>query len=71
MTITFKTKVIKLEERTRQIWVSGFGENAVFRSINLGWFMHLDGSREALYVGEFKPLDLGVGDEVLVSIGRR
>ena len=62
--------VEKIEERTRNVWVGGTGPDAKFEKESLGWFVHIRGSREALYIGEVQPdpIDLNAGDRVRIVI---
>lgn len=61
------TKVVAVEERFKDVYVSGFGDKAVFERRSLGHFAFLRGSYEALHVGYEKP-DLKPGDEIKISI---
>jgi hypothetical protein len=65
---TILSKVRKLEQLKRKQYVSGVGGDAIFNEHSVGWYIHLDGSRESLYIGDSQPLDLAVGDEVKVTI---
>ncbi len=64
---TIYSKVISLERRYKRVHVSDIGADAIFEKQDLGWFVHLAGSWEALYLGEEKP-DFIVGDQVKISI---
>lgn len=69
MKIRIPTRVLKLEEK--HIVISGkkneSGE-ATLVSENLGWFVHFEGSWEALFVGYDKPEGLDKGTEVDIII---
>jgi hypothetical protein len=67
--IRFNSKIEKLEQRSYKVWIKGHGRDAVFEDIPIGWFMHIQGSGEALYVGDSKP-DMNVGDAVVLSISK-
>lgn len=53
--VRFKAKIATLEERTVSSWRHGVGNDAVFDTISMGWYVRFDGSWEALYVGQTKP----------------
>ena len=60
--IVIRRVPVKLvEERFKSMWVSGTGERAKFTKQSQGWYMLLQGSWEALYVGMEKP-DVVRGD---------
>lgn len=63
----FSSTVASVSERTRKEYVFGSGKEAVFRDEPLGWFVALEGSHEALWVGTERP-DLRPGDRVKISI---
>lgn len=63
--IVFHAPIVSLEEKTDQMYVSGVGKDAVFKPIPGGWFMQLEGSYEALFIGMEKP-KVCVGDIVTV-----
>jgi hypothetical protein len=72
MNIRIPTRVKKLEEKKR-ISYSRKDKNGEVVTImeNLGWFVHIEGSWEALFVGYEKPLDLETGSEVDIIIQPR
>lgn len=53
--IVFKAKILCCYERFKPKWVSGYGESTVFEQVSLGWYIHLDGSNELLFVGNTDP----------------
>ncbi len=59
--------VASVKEHTKSVYMSGFGKDAVFIEESLGWFLHLNGSHEALYLGKVKP-NLNRGDIVSIII---
>ncbi len=65
--IKFGAKLKRIEERFRDKWLRGHGEEAKFEKISTGWFIHLEGSWESLFVGYEKP-DFNVGDYVIITI---
>lgn len=60
------TKIVKIEESFESIHVSGSGEAAIFTKKSLGWFVTFEGSYEALYFGNTKPI-LNVGKTVKIT----
>ena len=52
-------RVDRIERRSRQVYVSGKGAEAVFASQDLGWFVTC--GSVTFGVGEIKP-DLAIGD---------
>ncbi len=69
MIIKFTSIVDEVEERFRSQYISGFGETTLFNKISRGWFIHLRGSYEALYVGNERP-KLLQGDKVTITISK-
>ena len=65
--IKFYSTVEDVAERFRSEYVSGKYPDAIFRSVSMGWFLHLEGSYEALGLGPDKP-DFQVGDKVEIII---
>jgi len=65
--VSISTRVNKLEQRFRSEWAGGIGKDATYNEICLGWFIHLEGSWEMLYVGYSKP-DLNPGDMVRITL---
>lgn len=63
-------KVLKVEERFVQKYVSGYGPDTVMESLSLGWYAWFSGSYESLYLGETKP-DLAAGDTINISITKQ
>jgi len=69
MNIRIPTRVLKLEERNRIVSARKNEDGTVtFRHENLGWFVHFEGSYEALFVGFEKPEELAPGIEVDILI---
>ena len=62
-----KTTVIGVNEQYRKVWQSGIGNETVFREHSLGWFLHLEGSNEAICLGTERPI-FKVGDEIKITI---
>lgn len=62
-----KTTVIGVAEQFRDVWASGIGKETVFHKRSLGWFLHLEGSNEAICLGTERPI-FKVGDEIKITI---
>lgn len=73
MSIKFFTDVVKVERKQARryqpgTWTSAKGEVQVeYQMVDLGYYLHLRGSHEALYIGEEEP-EFHVGDRVSVTI---
>jgi hypothetical protein len=67
LTINFKAKVVKVEERFNKEWIMGAGENAIFKKVSMGWYVQLAGSWESLFVGATAP-DIDIGDIAMIRI---
>ena len=65
--IAFYSKVVSIESHIKEVYVHGVGEGARFRHDNLGYFMLLEGSYEALHIG-FDAPTFRVGDRVKITI---
>lgn len=63
------TTVVKTEERFRDIHVSGVGGDVVKRRESIGWYVHLQGSYEALHLGFEKPA-FAHGDKIKITFER-
>lgn len=63
----FETTVLSIKQAKQKNWVSGTGENAKFEEVSMGWYVHLDGSFEGLYLGVEKP-ELNPGDEIRITL---
>jgi len=61
--------VTAVAEKTHSAYVSGFGQDAIFRTVSDGWHASLTGSPASIYVGEERPA-LVVGDQVVIEIRR-
>ena len=73
--IVFHSHIIRLEKRDRLIETqvidrskSATPDNITQTRENLGWFMALEGSCEAIYVGEEKPKGWGIGDVIRTTM---
>ena len=67
----FKATVLKMVEEFRHDnWRKDDNGETTCDKISLGWFVLLSGSHEKLYMGEHKPDDLKVGDQVRITIER-
>lgn len=65
--IRIKAKVTSVVERFHRIYTGGIGAEASFEEASLGWFIIMEGSWEALYVGTTKPR-VKVGDTATIRI---
>ena len=64
---TFYARVLKVEEHFTKLYRSGLGDKAVFEDASQGWYMHLNGSHEMLYIGDIKP-EIEPGDLVKIVV---
>jgi hypothetical protein len=72
MNILIRTRVMELLEK--QITTStrkGENNTVISTQQKLGWFVHFEGSYEALFVGDEKPEGLEKGTEVDIIIAPR
>lgn len=69
-TYTIHSRVVNTFEKKTPQYRGGIGSEAAFVDVSRGWFVHLEGSWEALYLGQDKP-DLAAGDEVVIQIRKR
>jgi hypothetical protein len=60
-------RVIDCREYFTERHQSGQGPSAVFVKVSLGWFVQLEGSHEALYLGRERP-EIVSGDRVTVKL---
>ena len=67
MIYIIKTRVCNVEHRSQRLHVGGFGQDAVFRTEAIGWFVHFEGSWEAIFLGKEKP-SLVSGDHIEIKI---
>lgn len=66
---TINTSVVDVIKKSKKCWVSGLGKDAVFEEFPLGWFLHLKGSNEAVFLGDEEP-GFKQGDKVRITIER-
>lgn len=68
--IRIPTKVLKLEEKTQVVkgWVDPITKEVNVTRKSLGWFVHFEGSYEALFVGWERPEGLEPETEVDIII---
>jgi len=64
------TKILRVFERHQIVLVSGYGSDALFEKKGMGWYLTIQGSYEALHVGEEKPSYVS-GDEINIIIESR
>jgi hypothetical protein len=69
--IKFYSKVKELSSRSKLVRSYKIGDDVECEMQDMGWYMLLEGSWEALYVGTTQPEGLTVGDEVEVVIRRK
>lgn len=65
----FNVRIAALNEEFYQKWVSGVGPDAVFEPVSKGWFMLLEGSKEAIHLG-FEEPHFKTGDMIKVTFER-
>lgn len=65
----FRAPIVNIEHRFQRLHVSGGGDTAVFKTVSQGWYIHLEGSWEALGVGDEEP-PYKVGDVLTIKIGQ-
>ena len=69
MRIRIPTRVVELAEKNRIVSAKKNEDDTVsFTHEKLGWFVHFEGSYEALFVGSEKPEGLEPGTEVDILI---
>ena len=69
--IEFRTRIVKIEERTRAVWRSSLGKDAQFDTVSDGWWITLEGS-VSICIGNRKPESLREGDVyVRIDMGER
>lgn len=61
------TKAISVTERFVRQHISGVGDQAKFQDTSLGWYLLMEGSYEALYLGNEKPPFVS-GDPIRITI---
>lgn len=61
------TRVVRVFCHTERVYVSGSGPETVFTKKEIGWFMALEGSYEALYMGKIEPT-WKPGDTVKITL---
>jgi hypothetical protein len=59
--------VQSVTERFDTKWVCGLGKEAIFRKESMGWYIRLEDSWEALFVGYEEP-NITAGDRVKITI---
>lgn len=65
--IRFHAYVNKIEEKFVRTWVEGIGDKAEFKDVSIGWYLHLSGSWESIYIGKEKP-SMVQGDQMIVTL---
>ena len=64
-----ETTIVSIERRERKVWAHGKGEFTVFRNVDLGFFMLLEGSHESIHIGFDQPV-FRPGDRIRISFER-
>lgn len=72
MRYVINSKVLSVEESFTPAYVigSGIGKDAKFVNQSQGWFIFLEGSYEALYLGKEKP-GIEPGDVVKITLEKQ
>lgn len=65
----FETRAVSVDQRRSTVGVHMSGGVAVPETVDLGWFVHLGGSRESLFLCQEEP-DICEGDLVRVTVQR-
>jgi len=63
--------VVKIEEKFGNVHVSGTGKEAVFAFKSLGWFVTVYPGNITFGVGTKKPVDLDVGNDLIMVLKKR
>jgi hypothetical protein len=71
MIIKFYSKIKRIEHRKKLVRAWKEGDQTRTEQEDMGWFMVLEGSWEALYIGSGEPEGLQIDDEVEVIIRPR
>ena len=67
--IVVLSEIVRIELRKQKRWVSGLGDKAIFQDHPLGYFMVLDGSHEAIFIGHDEPT-FTQGDKIKITFER-
>lgn len=63
---TVFSRVREVERRSKRVYVSGIGYEAIFREVDLGYYVWLEDSHESLHVGFDDPI-FKPGDKVKIT----
>ena len=63
----FNARIMNLAERFKPVYQGGTGKEAYFKDVSIGWYMHLQGSFEAIYIGLEKP-NLQAGQLIKITM---
>lgn len=66
---TILTYVSRVEQRIESVYIGGVGADAAFTKHSTGWYLSIEGSHEAIYIGKEQP-ELKYGDKIKISIKR-
>lgn len=61
------TNVVRVFDKHERKYVSGTGYEALFENVFVGWYMALEGSHEALFMGMIKPT-WKPGDKIKITL---
>lgn len=61
--------ILSIEKHIQKKWIGGVGDNAKFNDVDGGYYMWLDGSHEAIFIGHEEPV-LNAGDRIRVTFER-
>lgn len=69
MTVEYKSThtVVHVRKKSKAEWVCGFGKDAVYKTVHLGWEMCLDNHLSVMVEGDEKP-DVQPGQSVEVVV---
>lgn len=64
---TMHAYVVRVEKRFERVWNGGYGDKATFVDKDIGWWLLMTGSNEALFIGHEQP-QLKHGDRIKIMI---
>lgn len=59
----------KVEQHRIKQYISGVGSSTQFSERDAGWFLYMEGSHEAVYLGDEMP-EIRPGDKIEITIER-
>lgn len=63
------SRVVAVTQEKKKRWVSGHGNETVFDEVDMGYYLHLEGLHEKLFMGFDKPA-YGPGDHMKITFER-